>query len=65
MYQITLYDDCSNPIADGTVSYYVDSLEEFEEKWVPYAEKNMKDRLKRYYRSKAGEIVTDYYSDSE
>ena len=29
MYQITLYDDCSNPIADGTVSYYVDSLEEF------------------------------------
>ena len=65
MYQITLYDDCSNPIADGTVSYYVDSLEEFEEKWVPYAEKNMKERLKRYYRSKAGEIVTDYYSDSE
>ena len=44
MYQITLYDDCSNPIADGTVSYYVDSLEEFEEKWEHNAEKNMQSQ---------------------
>ena len=65
MYKITLYDQNCSPICDGTVSWYVENLEEFEEKWLPLQSKLGVETIKRDYRSKLGEIVTDYYSDSE
>ena len=63
MYKITLYDYCCNPICDGTESYFVDNLDDFENNWKPLV--RSEDRIERYEKSKNGEIVTDYYSDDE
>ena len=65
MYKITLYDFCCCPICDGTVSYFVDDLDDFEKNWKEQLKGDEKERVKRFERSKNGEIVTDYYSDSE
>jgi hypothetical protein len=45
-------------------SFFVDNLEEFEKDWLPLQSKKDIDTINRYYKSKSGEIVTDYYSDS-
>ena len=63
MYKLTFYDNCCSPIADGTISYFVDDLTDFESHWYKYAVNE--STVKRYQRSKSGEIVTDYYSDSQ
>ncbi len=63
MYRITLYDDNSSPIADGTVSFFTDDIEDFQERW--FALDQDEDKKDRFLRSKAGELVTDYYSDRE
>ena len=65
MYKITLYDQNCNPICDGTTFYFVEDLNEFEKKWLPLQCKLDIETIERYYRSKFGEIVTDYYSDDE
>ena len=65
MYKITLYDNNCSPICDGTTFWFVENLEEFEKKWLPLQAKEDVAIVERYYRSKFGEIVTDYYSDSE
>ena len=61
MYKITLYDENCSPICDGTTSFFVDEIDDFERKWFLQANES---QVERYKRSKAGEIVTDYYSDS-
>lgn len=61
MYKITLYDNNCCPIADGVTYFFTDNLDEFEQNWRPSA---YEEQWKRYERSKAGEVVTDYYSDS-
>lgn len=63
MYKITLYDQNCSPICDGTTFWFVEDLREFEEKWLPLQARMGTDTVERYYRSKFGEIVTDYYSD--
>lgn len=65
MYKITLYDQCCSPICDGTTFWFVEDLEEFEKRWIPLAIKMNTSQVERYYRSKFGEIITDYYSDDE
>ena len=65
MYKITVYNQNCSPIFDGVISWYVEDLTEFEKKWVPLQAKSDISRVERYYRSKFGEIVTDYYSDDE
>ena len=60
MYKITLYDECCSPVCDGTAGFFTENLEEFERYWRPHADE---EQFKRYERSKAGEIVTDYYGD--
>ena len=62
MYKITLYDCNCCPVSDGTVSFFADDIEDFQKKWL--ALENDNDRKERFLRSKAGKIVTDYYSDS-
>ena len=64
MYKITLYDYNCCPICDGTTFWFVDDLEEFEKNWLPLQCRYNVSTIERYYRSKSGEIVTDYYSDS-
>lgn len=61
MYKIELYDYNCCPTVDGTVHFFTDDIEDFQKKWFKL-EKD-KDRKKRFLRSKAGEIVVDYYSD--
>lgn len=65
MYKITLYDNNCCPICDGVISFYVDNLEEFEKKWLPLQVNQSIATVDRYYRSKHGEIVTDYYTEDE
>ena len=65
MYKIILYDQNCCPISDGTTFWFVDNLEEFEKNWLPLQCKRNMSTIERYYRSKFGEVVTDYYSDSE
>lgn len=65
MYKLTFYDQCSLGIVDWPVSYFVDDLEKFEEKWIPLVQDKEPERLKRYERSKHGEIVSDFYGDCE
>lgn len=61
MYKITLYDRNCCPICDGVTYFFTEDLDEFEKNWRPHA---YEEQWERYARSKAGEIVTDYYSDS-
>jgi hypothetical protein len=63
MYKITLYDNNCCPIADGTTFWFVEDLKEFEKKWLPLQAKQNVETIEKYYRSKFGEIVTDYYSN--
>ena len=65
MYKITLYDNNCCAICDGTTFWFVEDLEEFEKNWLPLQCKYNVSTIERYYRSKFGEIVTDYYSDDE
>ena len=60
MYKIELYDECCSPIADGTESYFVDDIDDFERNWIPLVQENDPEKVERYFRSKGGEIVTDY-----
>ncbi len=64
MYKITLFDENCVSFVSGTVSFFTDELEEFERSWLgnPHVSD---DKKMRYLRSKNGECVTDYYSDSE
>lgn len=62
MYKITLYDYNCSPICSGTRFWFVEDLEEFEKKWLPLQSIHGVSTIERYYRSKLGEIVTDYYS---
>lgn len=63
MYKITLYDQNCNPICDSTTFWFVENLEDFERNWLKAQKKIDAKTVERYYRSKFGEIVTDYYSD--
>ena len=62
MYKITLYDHNCSPICDGTASFFVDKLEDFEKYWLEH-ECVDEETKNRFLRSKNGEIVTDYYTD--
>ena len=62
MYQIQLYDWNCSPICDGVIRFFVDDLDEFEKNWLPYME-GESGTVERYRKSKAGEMITDYYSD--
>ncbi len=61
MYKITLYDNNCSPICDGVACFFTEDLEAFEQNWQPHADE---EQWTRYLQSKAGEIVTDYYSDN-
>ena len=61
MYKITLFDENSSSVSDGVVSVFVDSLEEFEKEWIPL--QRDEKRIRRYFQSKNGKIVTDYWTD--
>ena len=63
MYKITLYNLNCSPICDGTIFWFVEDLEQFEKKWLPLQAAHGVSTIERYYRSKLGEMVTDYYSD--
>jgi hypothetical protein len=64
MYKITLYDNCCSPVCDGTFFFFVDKLEDFERDWLSLQSEKDISTIDRYYKSKFGEIITDYYSDS-
>lgn len=59
MYKLTFYDQRCCPICDGTVSYYVDSLEEFESHWLREPKTSI-ETINNYFRSKFGQVATDY-----
>ena len=65
MYKITLYDKNCSPICDRTTFWFVEDLEQFEKNWLPLQCKYNVSTIEKYYRSKFGEVVTDYYSDNE
>jgi hypothetical protein len=63
MYMITLYDKACSSLADGTVEFFTDDIEDFERRWFALeSDENLKGR---YLQSKSGEIVADWYSDQE
>jgi len=62
MYKITLFDCDLVSWCSGVERYFTDSLEEFEKHWMLLADDE--EEKNRFLRSKQGEIVTDYYSDS-
>lgn len=64
MYKITLWDQNIGGCCSGIVSFFVDEIAEFEDEWLN--SKYVSDEKKtRYKMSKAGKLVTDYYSTSE
>lgn len=60
MYKITLYDKNCNPICDSVACFFTEDIDEFERKWVPLAGEK---QVERFQRSKAGEMVSDYYDN--
>ena len=65
MFKITVYDNNRSPICDGTTFWFVENLEQYEKNWLPLQCRQNVSTIERYYKSKFGEVVTDYYSDSE
>lgn len=64
MYKITLFDENTCSFVTGTVSFFVDSINEFEDVWLknPLVSDEQKSR---YLMSKEGNLVSDYYVDTE
>lgn len=65
MYKITLNNRNCSSICEGTTFWFVEELEQFERNWLPLQCKYDVSTIDRYYKSKFGEIVTDYYSDNK
>ncbi len=63
IYKVRLFDKNCPSCCSDTFFFFVEDLAEFEKHWLPLAARNP-EQVERYYRSKLGEIVTDYYSDS-
>ena len=62
MYKITLFDYNCPSCTSGVYEIYCDDIEEFEKEWTKL--ETSKSRIERFRKSKAGEMVTDYYSDA-
>lgn len=60
MYKITLYDENCWAACDGVISFFTEDLEDFQRLW--FERERDDDTKARFLKSKAGEIVTDYYS---
>jgi hypothetical protein len=63
MYKVTLWDRCIVACCSGTISFYVDDIDRFQKEW--FELESNEDQKKRFLESKAGKVVTDYYSDSQ
>ena len=63
MYLIQLFDDNCGTCCSRVTNVFVDDIEDFSKHYLSVETKNT-ERVDRFLRSKAGEIVTDYYSDS-
>lgn len=61
LYKVTLYDLWCHPIADGTEPFFTEDIEDFQKRWIKCGAGA--GRVERFLRSKAGELVTDWYSD--
>ena len=67
IYKITLFDANFPSCTSGTASFFTEDIDEFEHNY--FSDENvgsnhLEAQKQRYFRSKAGEIVTDYYSDA-
>lgn len=62
MYKITLFDCNCISFCSGVAYFFAEDIEDFQKRWLALEEDN--NRKERFLRSKAGEIVTDYYSDA-
>ena len=62
MYKITLFDYNCPSCTSGVYEIYCDDIEEFEKEWTKLETDEF--RIERFRKSKAGEMVTDYYSDA-
>ena len=62
MYKITLCDANCSAICEGIVCFFTEDLDRFENHLasVPLPDEGL---LERFRRSRAGEIITDFYSD--
>lgn len=64
MYKITLFDMNSAPVSDRIATFYTDDIDDFERCWVSLCkDDDDEERIERFRRSKAGECVTDYYTN--
>ena len=59
LYKVTLYDLTCHPIVDGTICFFTEDIEDFQKRWIKCGASE--GRVERFLRSKAGELVTDYY----
>lgn len=62
LYMIQLFDYNCPSCVSGVTKVFVEDIDEFSRIYQSLEED--KKRIERFLRSKAGEIVTDYYSDS-
>ena len=64
MYMITLFDMSSSSVSDRVARFFTDDIDYFERNWLPLCQKKGDlERIDRFLRSKAGECVTDYYTN--
>lgn len=61
MYKVTLFDYNCPSCTSGVYEIYCDDIELFEKEWTEL--ETDEQRIERFRRSKAGEMITDYYSD--
>lgn len=59
MYKLTFWDENLPSFCSGIYSVYADNIEKFEKEWVKLVKNE--ERIADFYRSKAGELVTEYY----
>lgn len=62
MYKITLWDNNIPSGGSGVFWCYCDDIDKFEEEWTKL--ERDEDTIARFRRSKAGELVTDYFPTS-
>ena len=62
LYKLTFFDRNCPSCCSGTVSFFTEDIEEFERLF--FADERMQEKKNLFLKSKAGELIVDYYSDN-
>ncbi len=63
LYKLTFFDANCPSCFSGTVSFFSEDIEQFERLFFLNGDEFMQEKRQRFLKSKAGELVVDFYND--